>query len=55
MISDRILAFGPGERLSGVLSGEPHAHGEVLVLLSPSRGADPSEWSDRINALAGGR
>ena len=34
MIADRIVPFGPGERLSGILSGEPHANGEVLVLLN---------------------
>jgi pimeloyl-ACP methyl ester carboxylesterase len=34
MSADRIVAFGPGERLSGVLSGEPRPDGEVLVLLN---------------------
>lgn len=34
MSAERIIAFGPGDRLSGVLSGEPHADGEVLVLLN---------------------
>jgi hypothetical protein len=34
MTAERIVHFGPGERLSGVLSGEPHDDGEVLVLLN---------------------
>ena len=34
MTAERIVHFGPGERLSGVLSGEPHDEGEVLVLLN---------------------
>ena len=34
MKPERILQFGPGDRLSGVLSGEPHPQGEVLVLLN---------------------
>lgn len=34
MTPDRIIAFGPGDRLSGVLSGDPHRDGEVLVLLN---------------------
>ncbi|MCI1020165.1 TlyA family RNA methyltransferase [Microbacterium sp. C5A9] len=32
-----------------------HGNAEYLVHLAPGRGSDPSEWSDRINALAGGR
>lgn len=32
-----------------------HGNTEYLVHLAPGRGSDPSEWSDRINALAGGR
>jgi hypothetical protein len=34
MSAERIVVFGPGDRLSGVLSGEPRAEGEVLVLLN---------------------
>ena len=34
MTRDRILSFGPQDRLSGVLSGQPHPDGEVLVLLN---------------------
>ncbi|MFK4762766.1 TlyA family RNA methyltransferase [Microbacterium sp. ZW T5_45] len=32
-----------------------HGNAEYLVHLAPGRGTDPSEWSDRINALAGSR
>jgi 23S rRNA (cytidine1920-2'-O)/16S rRNA (cytidine1409-2'-O)-methyltransferase len=32
-----------------------HGNAEYLVHLAPGRGSDPSEWSDRINALAGSR
>jgi len=32
-----------------------HGNTEYLVHLAPGRGSDPSEWSDRINALAGSR
>ncbi len=32
-----------------------HGNAEYLVHLAPGRGSDPSEWSDRINTLAGGR
>ncbi|MFJ4225918.1 TlyA family RNA methyltransferase [Microbacterium sp. NPDC089695] len=32
-----------------------HGNAEYLVHLAPGRGSDPSEWSERINALAGGR
>ncbi|WP_144873498.1 TlyA family RNA methyltransferase [Microbacterium sp. 1.5R] len=32
-----------------------HGNTEYLVHLAPGRGTDPSEWSERINALAGGR
>ena len=34
MTAERIVAFGPGDRLSGVLTGQPKADGEVLVLLN---------------------
>ncbi|WP_194765569.1 TlyA family RNA methyltransferase [Microbacterium sp. UFMG61] len=32
-----------------------HGNAEYLVHLAPGRGSDPSEWSDRINAVTGGR
>ncbi len=32
-----------------------HGNAEYLVHLAPGRGSDPSEWTERINALAGGR
>lgn len=32
-----------------------HGNSEYLLHLAPGRGSDPSEWSDRINALAGSR
>ncbi|MGP6171636.1 TlyA family RNA methyltransferase [Microbacterium sp. A196] len=32
-----------------------HGNAEFLVHLSPGRGSDPSQWTGRINELAGGR
>ncbi|WP_312169307.1 TlyA family RNA methyltransferase [Microbacterium sp.] len=32
-----------------------HGNAEYLVHLAPGRGSDPSQWSDRINAVTGGR
>lgn len=32
-----------------------HGNAEYLVHLAPGRGSNPTEWLDRINALAGGR
>ena len=32
-----------------------HGNAEYLVHLAPGRGTNPTEWLDRINALAGGR
>lgn len=32
-----------------------HGNAEYLVHLSPGRGSNPTEWSERINQLAGGR
>jgi 23S rRNA (cytidine1920-2'-O)/16S rRNA (cytidine1409-2'-O)-methyltransferase len=32
-----------------------HGNAEYLVHLAPGRGSDPSEWSDSINAVTGGR
>ncbi|MGR2754010.1 TlyA family RNA methyltransferase [Agromyces arachidis] len=46
-----------GLRTAGVLSSPiagTHGNREVLVLLSPSRGADPSEWSGRVREATGG-
>ncbi|MGR0221739.1 TlyA family RNA methyltransferase [Agromyces sp. ZXT2-6] len=46
-----------GLRTAGVRSSPilgTHGNREVLVLLSPSRGADPSEWSGRVREATGG-
>jgi 23S rRNA (cytidine1920-2'-O)/16S rRNA (cytidine1409-2'-O)-methyltransferase len=46
-----------GLRTAGVLSSPiagTHGNREVLVLLSASRGADPSEWSGRVREATGG-
>lgn len=46
-----------GLRTAGVLSSPiagTHGNREVLVLLSPSRGGDPSEWSGRVRESTGG-
>ncbi|BDZ53382.1 TlyA family RNA methyltransferase [Agromyces marinus] len=46
-----------GLRTAGVLSSPiagTHGNREVLVLLSPSRGGDPSEWSGRVREATGG-
>jgi 23S rRNA (cytidine1920-2'-O)/16S rRNA (cytidine1409-2'-O)-methyltransferase len=46
-----------GLRTAGVLSSPiagTHGNREVLVHLSPSRGADPSEWSGRVREATGG-
>ncbi len=46
-----------GLRTAGVLSSPiagTHGNREALVLLSPSRGADPSEWSGRVREATGG-
>lgn len=32
-----------------------HGNSEFLVHLAPGRGSNPTEWLDRINAVAGGR
>jgi 23S rRNA (cytidine1920-2'-O)/16S rRNA (cytidine1409-2'-O)-methyltransferase len=46
-----------GLRVAGVLSSPiagTHGNREALVLLSPARGADPSEWSSRVREATGG-
>ncbi len=46
-----------GLRTAGVLSSPiagTHGNREVLVLLSPTRGADPSEWSSQVGEATGG-
>lgn len=46
-----------GLRVAGVLSSPiagTHGNREALVLLSPTRGADPSEWSSRVREATGG-
>ncbi|MGR0320534.1 TlyA family RNA methyltransferase [Agromyces sp. ZXT2-3] len=46
-----------GLRTAGVLSSPiagTHGNREVLVLLSPTRGADPSEWSSQVRRATGG-
>ncbi|MFC5859244.1 TlyA family RNA methyltransferase [Agromyces flavus] len=46
-----------GLRVAGVLSSPiagTHGNREALVLLSPNRGADPSEWSGRVREATGG-
>ncbi len=51
-------AWDSGFGMLGILTSPilgTHGNSEYLVHLAPGRGSDPSEWSDRINALAGGR
>lgn len=51
-------AWDVGLGMLGILTSPilgTHGNAEYLVHLAPGRGTDPSEWSDRINALAGGR
>lgn len=51
-------AWDSGFGMLGILTSPilgTHGNAEYLVHLAPGRGTDPSEWSDRINALAGGR
>lgn len=50
-------AWDSGLGMLGILPSPilgTHGNAEYLVHLAPGRGSDPSEWSDRINALAGG-
>ncbi|MFF5627095.1 TlyA family RNA methyltransferase [Microbacterium sp. NPDC012755] len=51
-------AWDAGLGMLGILPSPllgTHGNTEYLVHLAPDRGSDPSEWSDRINALAGSR
>jgi 23S rRNA (cytidine1920-2'-O)/16S rRNA (cytidine1409-2'-O)-methyltransferase len=51
-------AWDVGLEMLGILPSPllgTHGNTEYLVHLAPGRGSDPSEWSDRINALAGSR
>ncbi|WP_448720733.1 TlyA family RNA methyltransferase [Microbacterium natoriense] len=51
-------AWDDGLGMLGILPSPilgTHGNTEYLVHLAPGRGSDPSEWSDRINALAGSR
>jgi 23S rRNA (cytidine1920-2'-O)/16S rRNA (cytidine1409-2'-O)-methyltransferase len=51
-------AWDAGLGMLGILSSPilgTHGNAEYLVHLAPGRGTDPSEWSERINELAGGR
>lgn len=51
-------AWDSGLGMLGILPSPilgTHGNAEYLVHLAPGRGSDPSEWSDRINALAGSR
>ncbi|WP_217184392.1 TlyA family RNA methyltransferase [Streptomyces sp. AC495_CC817] len=51
-------AWDAGFGMLGILPSPilgTHGNTEYLVHLAPGRGSDPSEWSDRINTLAGSR
>lgn len=51
-------AWDAGLGMLGILTSPilgTHGNSEYLLHLAPGRGSDPSEWSDRINALAGRR
>lgn len=51
-------AWDSGFGMLGIIASPilgTHGNTEFLVHLAPGRGTDPSEWSDRINALAGSR
>ena len=51
-------AWDVGFGMHGILTSPilgTHGNTEYLVHLVPGRGSDPSEWTDRINALAGSR
>lgn len=51
-------AWDAGLGMLGIIASPilgTHGNTEYLVHLAPGRGSDPSEWSDRINTLAGGR
>lgn len=51
-------AWDAGLGMLGILPSPllgTHGNTEYLVHLAPGRGSNPTEWLDRINALAGGR
>ena len=51
-------AWDSGLGMLGILASPilgTHGNAEYLVHLAPGRGSNPTEWLDRINALAGGR
>lgn len=51
-------AWDTGLGMLGILPSPilgTHGNSEYLVHLAPGRGSNPTEWLDRINALAGGR
>lgn len=51
-------AWDAGLGMLGILPSPilgTHGNAEYLVHLAPGRGSDPSQWSDRINAVTGGR
>ncbi|MFJ2370216.1 TlyA family RNA methyltransferase [Microbacterium sp. NPDC087665] len=51
-------AWDAGLGMRGILPSPilgTHGNAEYLVHLAPGRGSNPTEWLDRINALAGGR
>lgn len=51
-------AWDAGLGMLGILASPilgTHGNAEYLVHLAPGRGSNPTEWLDRINALAGGR
>lgn len=51
-------AWDAGLGMLGILPSPilgTHGNAEYLVHLAPGRGSNPTEWLDRINALAGGR
>ncbi|MCP1430466.1 23S rRNA (cytidine1920-2'-O)/16S rRNA (cytidine1409-2'-O)-methyltransferase [Microbacterium foliorum] len=51
-------AWDTGLGMLGILPSPilgTHGNTEYLLHLAPGRGSDPSEWSDRINTLAGRR
>ncbi|GAA3943992.1 TlyA family rRNA (cytidine-2'-O)-methyltransferase [Microbacterium soli] len=52
------VAYDNGLRTLGILASPilgTHGNAEYLVHLSPDRGEDPSEWTEQIAHVAGGR
>lgn len=51
-------AWDAGLGMRGIIASPilgTHGNAEFLVHVSPGRGSDPSQWTGRINELAGGR